>query len=224
MAAVVTLADLRPQSLVAPPGHQAVCDELLHSLLTAGHALIELEDAPGAVGAAAAELGAFWAAPQPQRSALQPLQPHEGVGWSELEGGRELLAHAVGPWLRDDEPLPALAAVRWPGRLGEGAEQLDSIARAALSALLRGGLLRLQGCALASALDDRPLARNAWAASRLHALWYRADGTGAGCEAHVDRHILTLIYAPGEAGLQVQAAGGAWHDVVLGASQLLPGH
>lgn len=33
------------------------------------------------------------------------------MGYRALTDERELLEHRVGPWLRDDAPLPALAAV-----------------------------------------------------------------------------------------------------------------
>ncbi|PRW33898.1 RING U-box superfamily isoform 4 [Chlorella sorokiniana] len=122
---------------------------------------------------------------------------------------RAVLEHRVGPWLNNTAP-PALAAA-------SGA--LDPIARSLLAVLCRSAYVRLAGSAFVPALDDLPLPPRAWASSSLQCFRYRA-GSG-GCEGHEDRALLTLIYAPGQPGLQVQDAGGQWRDVELGPKQLL---
>lgn len=85
----------------------------------------------------------------------------------------------------------------------QATKELDPIARAVLSALCRSSYIRLPGSALLPALDDLPLAPQAWASSSLQCLHYQAGSSG--CEAHEDRCLLTLIFAPGEPGLQVRA-------------------
>ncbi|GAB4819768.1 hypothetical protein N2152v2_006814 [Parachlorella kessleri] len=88
---------------------------------------------------------------------------------------------------------------------------------------------------------ETPLDTQSWSASLLHAFHYStaaaADVADAAavvdtpaegpCEAHVDRGLLTLVYAPEQAGLEVMDAYGKWHEVgPLGEDQvvLVPGH
>lgn len=80
---------------------------------------------------------------------------------------------------------------------------------------LRSQLVRAPGNALSSALDDLPLPPHAWAASSLQAFRYGPASTG--CEDHVDKRLLTLIWAPGQPGLQVSGGGGL-QRVVWGAA------
>lgn len=92
----------------------------------------------------------------------------------------------------------------------QASSALDPIARSLLAALCRSAFVRLPGSALAPALDDLPLPPRAWASSSLQCFHYHA-GSG-GCEGHEDRPLLTLIYAPGQPGLQVGCRLGAFVD------------
>ncbi len=97
-----------------------------------------------------------------------------------------------------------------PSRPSHASQALDPIARTALAALCRSSFMRLPGAALAPALDDLPLPPQAWAASSLQCFRYRAGSSG--CEAHEDRALLTLLYAPGEPGLQVRRE--SWEGLI----------
>lgn len=83
------------------------------------------------------------------------------------------------------------------------------------------------------ALDVAPLERGNTAASSLEAIQYPALNASTGlaaqspsCEAHVDRGLLTCIFADSSQGLQVQQASGTWDDVTLPAGHVivLPGY
>ncbi|DBB06912.1 hypothetical protein WJX82_003537 [Trebouxia sp. C0006] len=71
------------------------------------------------------------------------------------------------------------------------------------------------------------------AASSLEAIQYSAPDASVGqaaqsanCEAHVDRGLLTCVFADNVHGLQVQHPGGHWRSVVLpsGHVAILPGY
>ncbi|KAL4448179.1 hypothetical protein ABPG75_005398 [Micractinium tetrahymenae] len=224
MAAALKWADLAaPGCLQAPPSHQPACDALLEALLTRGYAVISGHKWVEENGA----LQAFWAAPAEDKRATAPLQPVEGCGYRELTGDRELMEYRAGPWLCDAPVLPPLL---------QASEGLDAAARVLLGATLRGRLLRLPGLsALASALDDLPLPPHAWASSSLQCFGYGEQS--AGCEGHVDKGLLTLVWAPGAHGLEVRACPraclpaclqcGAWLPVPptnLRQLVVLPGH
>lgn len=116
----IPLADLAPGGLVAPTGHEAACNALAEALLSSGHAVIDLHKRPAELEAAARAVAEFWQRDGQDKAALRPPQLRDGVGYRALTDERELLEHRVGPWLRDDAPLPALAAVSRRAGLGLG--------------------------------------------------------------------------------------------------------
>lgn len=109
-------------------------------------------------------------------------------------------------------PPPALSWLHLPTHCRtshrmQASSALDPMARSLLAALCRNAFVRLPGSALAPVLDDLPLPPRAWASSSLQCFHYRA--CSGGCEGHEDRPLLTLIYAPGQPGLQVGREAGA---------------
>lgn len=112
---VIQLASLAPGSLVAPGAYREACDGLAESLLTRGYAVIEHQEPVLGLSAAKHQLGCFWTGQLCEKAAVRPVQPRVGVGYEQLADQRELFEHRVGPWLRQDVPLPPLTAVRMQG-------------------------------------------------------------------------------------------------------------
>ena len=89
---------------------------------------------------------------------------------------------------------------------------LDMVSVAVLQALCRSQrYVRASPSALLALTDDLPLLPHVWSSSCLQALhcWAGADaapGSSGGGEAREDCSLLTVIYAPGQPGLEV----GCW--------------
>lgn len=107
----IALAELAPGGLVAPGSHDSACSALAEALLAAGHAVINLPGQQPEPAAASRALTDFWDRCGQDKQGLRPAQLRDGVGYMELTDERELLDYRVGPWLRDEPPLPELAAV-----------------------------------------------------------------------------------------------------------------
>ncbi|GAB4819766.1 hypothetical protein N2152v2_006812 [Parachlorella kessleri] len=160
------------------------------------------------------------------------------VGCKDL-GYKQVLTYKSGPWQANTISVEQHITLQKAMAAGQ------DLCASVLSCVAGSRAVRLPTGSFQGILESLPVSTQQWSSSLLHAFSYRpatppekaTDATPASktvampaegpCAAHVDRSLLTLVYAPGQTCLQVMDGYGQWQAVEpLGEDQvlLMPGH